>query len=122
MKKLTIQQTQFIILMVATEVKVKLLNPYSIMLEKNPIMNVDANPVYVDGDFRIYKYYDRHFIHTYKNIVVSERGAQFPQLLTNLKTNTPPTGEASIYHDYLRPLEAMELGIKEAKKLNFVIK
>ena len=85
-------------------------------------MNVDAKPVYTDGDFRIYRYYDRHFIHTYKNIVVGERGAQFPQLLTNLKTNTPPTGEASLYHDFQRPMEAMKNGIEAAKKLNFIIK
>jgi len=99
-----------------------LLNPYSVRLEKkDPFMKVESKPIHVNGDFRIYKYYSNWYVHTFKNIVIAERGAPNKEVLTNLMGVTQPTGEASIYHDYERPKQAMSEGIKEAKKRNFKI-
>ena len=98
-----------------------LLNPYSIRLEKHPLMNVYGNPVHVHGDFRVYKYCEKWFIHTFKNIVLAERCAVNKELLTTLTGETKPTGEASIYNDYERPMAATKEGIKAAKKLHFFI-
>jgi len=98
-----------------------LLNPFSIRLEKDPFMKVESKPIHVNGDFRIYKYCARWYIHTFKNIVIAERCAANKEVLTNLMETTKPTGEASIYHDFERPRSAMMEGIKEAKKRNFKI-
>ena len=104
-----------------THTQTVLLNPYSIRLEKHPLMNVDGKPVHVHGDFRVYKYCKKWFIHTFKNIVIAERCAVNKELLTNLTGETKPTGEASIYHDYERPMAAMREGIEAANKLHFSI-
>jgi hypothetical protein len=97
-----------------------LLNPYSVSLKKNPFMQVD-NPVYANGDYRIYHYNYNHFVHTYKNIVICERGAANKDLLNDLIADKKPTSEAALYHDYDRPKAAIRYGIKAAKKLNFKI-
>lgn len=98
-----------------------LLNPYSIRLEKEPFMRVEGKPIFVNGDFRIYKYCTEHYIHTFKNIVISQRVAPKKEILTNVMGETMPTGDAAIYHDLERPKEAMKEGIRAAKKLNFKI-
>ena len=101
---------------------IKLLNPFSIRLEKYPIMEVENKPVYTDGDYRVYKYFKNHFIHTFKNIVISERGAINKRIFTNLQGETVPTDDAQLYYEYERPLEAKQFGLKQAAKLKFVIK
>lgn len=100
-----------------------LLNPFSVQLSKHPFMDIKSKPMYIDGNFKIYKYYDRHYIHTYKNIVVTELGAPNREILTQLKNKVAPidSPENSDLFSYNRCVEAMELGIKEAKKLNFTI-
>ncbi len=98
-----------------------LLNPYSVKLDKEPFMNINDKPVYANGDFKIYKYFPRHFVHTFKNIVIAERCAPNKEIFTNLTGETKPTDEARIYHDLERPKNAMQIGIDAAKKLNFKI-
>lgn len=102
--------------------QVQLLNPFSISLDKKPFMNVEGKPMFTNGDFRIYKYCDKYFIHTFKNIVIAERCAPNKQLLVNVKDKTKPVGEGAIFNEYERPIAAMMQGIEEAKKLNFTIK
>ena len=48
-----------------------LLNPFSVRLKKEPYMKINTAPVYVDGDYKIYKFVDKHYIYTFKNIVAS---------------------------------------------------
>ena len=98
-----------------------LLNPFSVSLKKHPFMEVNE-PVYVNGDYRIYHYNYHHFVHTYKNIVICERGAANKELLNDLIIDKIPTGEADIYHNYERPKQAIRDGVKAAKRLNFTIK
>ena len=98
-----------------------LLNPYSVKLAKDPFMTVRSKPIYTHGDYRIYSYYPKHFVHTFKNIVIAERCGQNKEIFTNMTGETTPTGEASIYHDLQRPQEALRIGIEAAKKLNFKI-
>lgn len=103
-----------------TTAKTILLNPYSVSLKKPPFMEVNEL-VYVNGDYRIYKYTYSHFVHTFKNIVICERGAANKPLIDNLVADIKPTTEAAIYHDYERPKEAIANGIEAAKNLNFQI-
>jgi hypothetical protein len=98
-----------------------LINPFSVSLKKPPFMQVDRL-VYENGDFKIYKYTDKHFVHTYKNIVICERGAANKELINNLVNDIKPTEEAALFHDYERPKGAIIDGIKAAKKLSFTIK
>ncbi len=98
-----------------------LLNPFSLRLEKPPFMEIQSAPIYTDGDFKIYKYSPNRFVHTFKNIVIAERTAPNKTIFSNLKGETKPTGEADIFHQYERPLEAKNYGIEAAKKLNFNI-
>lgn len=98
-----------------------LLNPFSVSLKKYPFMEVATSPVYTNGDYSIYKQGDEHFIHTYKNIVIAQRVAANKTLIDNLVNDNVPTGEASLYHDYQRPKEAILEGIEAAKNLNFEI-
>lgn len=97
-----------------------LLNPYSVSLKKHPFMQVNE-PVFTNGDYRIYKYTNQHFVHTYKNIVICERCAANKDLLNDLLADKKPTGESDIYHNYERPKQAILEGVKAAKKLNFKI-
>lgn len=102
--------------------KITLLNPYSVELKKHPFMEMRNEPVYRNGEYAIYHYTNQHFVHTFKNIVICERGAKNTDLIDRLVADIKPEGEAAIYHDYERPKAAMMQGIKAAKKLNFTIK
>ena len=97
-----------------------LLNPFSVSLKKPPFMQVD-NPIYSNGDFKIYKYREKHYVHTYKNIVICERGAANKELINNLVNDIKPTEEAALFHDYERPKDAILRGTEAAKNLNFKI-
>ena len=101
--------------------KIVLLNPFSHSLGKNPLFEVNSKPVFIDGDYRIYKYFDKHFVHTFKNVVICERCAMNKDVLTALKNNIKPIGEASIYHDFERPLWAKNEGLKIAQQINFTV-
>lgn len=98
-----------------------LLNPFSVSLEKPPFMEVNTKPTYQNGDYKIYKAWDKHFIHTFKNIVIAQRCAENKELIDGLVMDIKPTEEASLYHDYERPKAAISDGIKAAKKLNFKV-
>jgi len=98
-----------------------LLNPFSHSLGKNPLMKINVKPVFTNGDYKIYKYFDRYFIHTFKNIVISERCGINKDLINGLKNNIKPIGEASIYHDFERPLWAKNEGLKIAGQINFTV-
>lgn len=54
--------------------KITVLNPFSVSLQKYPFMEVPKKPVYSNGDYKIYAYFERHYVHTFKNIVIAERG------------------------------------------------
>lgn len=84
-------------------------------------MNIQSGPVYTDGDFRVYRYTEKHFVHTFKNIVVCERGAINKRILSNLKNDVRPMDEGGRYHHYERPKQAMKEGIEAATKLKFII-
>lgn len=99
-----------------------LINPFSVSLKKHPFMEVNSKPIYENGNYRIYKYYNNHFVHTFKNIVITERGAANIPLMEGLKADIKPKSEADLYHDYERPKAAIRDGRKAAKKLNFKIK
>ena len=75
--------------------------------------------VYCKGEYKIYKYCENYFVHTYKNIVFAERGGANKQLIDNLINDIKPTDEASLYHDYERPKYAISQGLKAAKELKF---
>jgi len=75
-----------------------LLITFSVQLKRtNPFMEVSGDPVYTNGDFRIYRYYKDHFVHTFKNIVICERCAPNTGIIENLLTDNKPAGEAAIY-------------------------
>lgn len=101
--------------------QITLLNPFSHSLGKNPLMEINDNPFFTDGDYKIYRLYNDYFVHTFKNIVIAERCGANKNLLANLKNNIKPTGNASIYHDFERPLWAKNTGLKISKQLNFSI-
>ena len=96
------------------------INPFSVSLGKQPFMKLDYC-VYENGDYRIFKHTLNHYVHTFKNIVISERGAANKQLITNLIAGNIPKDEASLYHDFERPKQAILDGMEAAKKLNFII-
>lgn len=99
-----------------------LLNPFSVSLKKYPFMEVTSKPIYENGNYRIYKQWDNHFVHTFKNIVIGQRCAANKSLIDGLKNDIKPKGESDLYHDYQRPKAAISDGIKEAKKLKFKVK
>ncbi len=101
--------------------KTILLNPFSVSLKKYPFMEITSDPIYVNGDYKIYKYTDKHYLHTFKNIIFGERGAANKALINNLVNDIKPTKEADLYHDYERPKGAILEGIEAAKNLNFKI-
>ncbi|MES2382432.1 MAG: hypothetical protein V4538_15400 [Bacteroidota bacterium] len=104
-----------------TNQKITVLNPFSVSLKKPPFMQVDTL-VYTNGEYRIYKYTNEHYVYTYKNIVFSERGGANKDFVNNLAADVKPTGEAALYHDYERPKQAIKDGVKAANKLKFQIK
>ncbi|MFM9945062.1 MAG: hypothetical protein ACKVQB_07480 [Bacteroidia bacterium] len=96
-----------------------LLNPFSVSLDKYPFTDVATEPIYTNGDYRIYKAWKEHFIHTFKNIIIAQRCAANKALIDGLVNDIKPTGEADLYHDYERPKGAILKGIEAANKLNF---
>lgn len=100
---------------------ITLLNPFSVSLKKPPFMEMRNPPVHTNGDYKIYKYFDRHYVHTFKNIVITELGAANTELIKNIATQTEPGKDTQLYFKYTRCLEAIQDGIEAAKKLNFKI-
>jgi hypothetical protein len=98
------------------------LNPFSVSLQKNPFMEMRSEPIYTNGDYKIYKHYDRHFVYTFKNIVISERGGINKEMVNNLASNTRPNDEVKLYFEYDRAKAAMLEGIQAAKELNFEVR
>ena len=78
-------------------------------------------PVYVDGDYKIYKFVDKHYLHTFKNIIISERGAPNKDILLYLKGDTKPKRYSTEYYHNKRALVALKEGIEYAKMLNFKV-
>lgn len=94
-------------------------NPFSASLKKHPFIDMQKEPLYKNGDFKIYKYFDRHYVHTYKNIVIAERCAPNTDLIHNLIFDKQIKGKN--YFDFERCKEAISQGIEAAKNLNFII-
>lgn len=101
--------------------KVTVLNPFSVSLDKYPFMQIEGKPVFVNGDYKVYKYSREHYVHTYKNIVFAERCAPNKDMINNLITDHKPQAEVQAYFDYERAKEAIAEGMEAAKKLNFII-
>lgn len=101
--------------------QVTLLNPFSVNLDKYPFMQVNKEPMYIKGDYKIYKLYDKYFVHTFKNIVIAERCGANKNLIENLINGTEPTNESDKYFEYERLKWAISKGIESANKLNFKI-
>jgi len=102
--------------------RIELLNPYSHILKKYPLIITSTDQeAFSDGDFKIYRHFDKHFLHTFKNIVIAERGGINKKLIENVKNDIKPIDEAEFYHDYERPKDAMLKGIQIAEILNFKI-
>lgn len=104
-----------------TTTKIILLNPFSVSLYKHPFMEVTSKPIYEAGEYKIYKAWDKHFIHTFKNIVIAQRCGADKALIDGLVNDIKPTGKAALYHDYERPKGAILQGIEAANKLKFKI-
>lgn len=85
-------------------------------------MQMNNPPIYEAGEYKIYKFSNNHYVHTFKNIVFAERTGANKQLIENLIKDIKPVGESSLYHDYERPKATISEGIKAAKKLKFKIK
>lgn len=101
--------------------KLTVLNPFSVSLQKYPFMEVPKKPVYSNGDYKIYAYFERHYVHTFKNIVIAERGKANTDMVEGLINDIRPTDEGRLYHDYERPKQALADGLKAAKKLKFKV-
>ena len=78
-------------------------------------------PVYVDGDYKIYKFVDKHYIYTFKNIVATERCGLNKDIISHLKGDTKPKKDTTEYYHNKRSLEAIAEGIEYAKMLNFKV-
>ena len=100
---------------------ITLLNPFSVMLKKHPFMQVSNKPIYQNGNYRIYAAWEGHYVHTFKNIVIAQRGAANTNLVDDLASDNKPTNESDLFHNYERPKEAIAVGKKAAKELNFKI-
>jgi len=98
-----------------------LLNPFSVRLKKEPYMKINTAPVYVDGDYKIYKFVDKHYIYTFKNIVATERCGLNKDIISHLKGDTKPKKDTTEYYHNKRSLEAIAEGVEYAKMLNFKV-
>lgn len=99
----------------------RLLNAHSVKLEKNPFMDIEVKPVYENGEFAIYKLYDKHYLHTFGNIVFAERCAPNIEMIENIINDNVPAERGDKYHQYAWPKETIAFGIEYAKKINFPI-
>lgn len=102
--------------------KTILLNPFSYELEKHPFKEIDCEPCYINGEFRIYKLFDKHYLHTFKNIIFAERCGKNTELINNIINDIEPEDKARKYFDFIRGKEAIKSGFEYAKKLNFQVK
>ena len=79
--------------------------------------NYNGEPVYVDGDYVIYKKRDKHYLHCYKNIIFAERCGANEQMMVDIKNDTF-SGNGNQYHNFDRPKEYLKNGIEWSKKYN----
>ena len=86
------------------------------------VSKIAANaPVYVDGDYKIYKFVDKHYIYTFKNIVATERCGINKDIISHLKGTTKPKKDTTEYYHNKRVLVALKEGIEYAKANGFEI-
>lgn len=98
-----------------------LFNPFNFLLKKQATQKINSKPVYINGEFSVYKYVKNHFIYTFKNVVIAERGGLDKKMIDDLKNDTY-TGELNKkYSNFVRPKEAIKTGIDAAKELGFTI-
>lgn len=79
------------------------------------------SPIYTNGDYRIFRWSNQHYLHTFKNIIIAQRVGANKALINDLVNDIKPTNESDYYHNYDRPKAAIQDGIKAAKKLHFTI-
>lgn len=100
---------------------ITLLNPFSFQLKKQPTQTINSKAVYSKGEFSVYKYVEKHFIYTFKNIVIAERCGLDKTIVDDL-VNDSYTGEPNKkYLNFDRPKETIKIGIDAAKELRFTI-
>lgn len=98
-----------------------LFNPFNFLLKKQATQKIDSKPVYTNGEFAVYKYAENHFIYTFKNVVIAERGYLIKEMIDDL-ANDSYTGEPrQKYSNFFRPKETLKIGIDAAKELRFTI-
>ena len=98
-----------------------LFNTFSFQLKKEAKQIINSNPVYSNGEYSIYKFCDKHYLYTYKNIIIAERCGLDKTMVDEL-VNDRYTGEHSKkYYNFDRPKQAIEIGINAAKELRFTI-
>jgi hypothetical protein len=74
-----------------------------------------GEPIYVNGDYAIYKKSDKHFLHCYKHVIFGERCGANEQLITDIKNDTF-SGDGNQYHNFDRPKDYLAKGLEWSKK------
>jgi hypothetical protein len=96
-----------------------LFNPFSLELKKNPIENLHylsiGEPVYSDGDYRVFKKADKWYLHCYKHVIFAERCGINKQMIEDIKTDTF-SGDGNKYHCFDNPKQALIDGLEWSKK------
>ena len=101
----------------------KLFNPFSLELKKDPIENLhylsieNNDAVYIDGDYRVFKKADKWYLHCYKHVIFAERCGINKQMIDDIKNDKfSGNGDGEKYHQFDRPKQAIADGLEWSKK------
>lgn len=76
-------------------------------------------PVFELGAYKIYKQFDKCYLHTFKDVAISQLGEANKELIKQLVNNTRPQGKYSPSHFiYDRALENKARGLLIKKGIN----
>jgi len=80
------------------------------------------NPIYEKGDFKIYKQFDKCYLHTYKNIAFNQLLAPNKELIDwHIKGERPDKAPLSFLYDRGRTTlkkQGVEISTREIKQLD----
>lgn len=100
---------------------IKVLNPFAFKLERKEhrFYEIDTKPVYVNGEYRTFRYDNKWYVTCRGNIIVTETTGVPVDLIEHLVAGVEPE-DYSKWH-YRRILENWPYALQCAKRVGFTV-
>lgn len=100
---------------------IKALNPFAFYLERKNerFYEIDTKPVYKNGEYKTYRYFNKWYVTCRNNIIVTETSAIPKKLIDSLVAGERPSDNSKYHYD--RMLKEYDNGLEYAKLVGFEV-